>query len=63
MYDKCDRLARRPPPAPADADPAAFEKEVKALTNAAAERDALKRILEAIKELHHREAAYDRPST
>ena len=47
MYDKCDRLARRPPPAPADADPAAFEKEVKALTNAAAERDALKRILEA----------------
>ena len=47
MYDKCDRLARRPPPAPADADPAAFEKEVMALTNAAAERDALKRILEA----------------
>ncbi len=47
MYDKCDRLARRPPPAPADADPAAFEKEAKALTNASAERDALKRILEA----------------
>ena len=45
MYDKCDRMAKRSFPNKADADPAEFEKEAKNLTNAVAERDALKNLL------------------
>lgn len=45
MYDACDRMSRRVLPKQSQCDPVEFEKEARALTNAVAERDALKKLI------------------
>ena len=45
MYDACDRMSRRVLPKQSQCDPVEFEKEARALTNAVAERDALKSLI------------------